>query len=92
MADRNDTSLRARAGRAINDLVMAELFLVQATIESASALGESFDELRDLYQDEAGSDREQLSDLLKRSRDRITEPYSTRLSYLRDIMREDMAA
>ena len=34
------TPIRSRASRAISDLVMAELFIVQATIESAQALGD----------------------------------------------------
>jgi hypothetical protein len=89
-----DNTIRNRAGRAISDLVMAELFLVQATIESASALGDGFSELRDhLYWDEAeGTPREELSAFLKRTREQVVEPYSTRFKYLRELVKDQHAA
>lgn len=88
-----DNTIRNRAGRAISDLVMAELFLVQATIESASALGEGINGLRDhLYWDEAENQpKEELSSFLKRTREQLVEPYSTRFKYLRDMREQDAA-
>ena len=35
----------SRVRRTVNDLVLAEMFLVQATIESASAIGDGLSEL-----------------------------------------------
>jgi hypothetical protein len=94
MAENTDNSIRGRAGRAISDLVMAELFLVQATIESAAALGDGITELREhLYWDDAEDQpREQLSAFLKRTREQLVEPYSTRFKYLRELTNEDIAA
>jgi hypothetical protein len=89
-----DNNFRNRAGRAINDLVMAELFFVQATIESASALGDGISELRDhLYWDETeDAPEEDLSAFLRRTREQLMEPYSTRFRFFRDIVRENKAA
>ena len=93
MANTIETSFRQRAGRALGDLVMAELFLVQATIESASALSESIDELREhLSREDASHGGEELTDVIRRSGEKVVEPYTTRLRYLREIVREDMAA
>ncbi len=90
METQTDT-IRNRAGRAISDLVMAELFFVQATIESASVLGDGISELRDhLYWDEAdGAPEEELSEFLRRTREQLVEPYSARFQYFRDIVREN---
>jgi hypothetical protein len=89
-----DNSIRNRAGRAIGDLVMAEVFLVQATIESASALSDGFSELRDhLYWDDAESKpKEELSAFLKRTREQVVEPYSTRFKYLREMAKDQQAS
>ena len=89
-----DNTILNRAERAISDLVMAELFLVQATIESASALSDGFSELRDhLYWDEAeNKPREELSAFLKRTREQVVEPYSARFKYLRDMVKDQHAA
>jgi hypothetical protein len=86
MDKQTDNSIRSRAGRAISELVMAELFLVQATIESASALSDSITELR---QNESGED---LTTLLARTRRDVVEPYSTRFKYLRELVSEQKAA
>lgn len=93
METQTDNTIRNRAGRAISDLVMAELFFVQATIESASALGDGISELRDhIYWDETeGAPEENLSEFLKRTREQLMEPYSTRYRYFRDIVRENDA-
>ena len=94
MENGTDNTIRGRAGRAIGDLVMAELFFVQATIESATALGDGFSELRDhLYWEDAESKpKEELSAFLKRTREQVVEPYSTRFKYLRDMVRDQQAA
>jgi hypothetical protein len=93
MDTNKDTSIRSRAERAISDLVMAELFLVQATIESASALSDGISNLRDhLYWDEAENQpKEELSAFIKRTRAQVVEPYSIRFKYLRDMREQDAA-
>lgn len=85
MNEKIDNTLSSRAGRALNDLVMAELFLVQATIESATALGDGISEMRD-------QPREELPALLKRTRSQVTEPYVTRFKYLRELIKDDLDA
>jgi len=90
METRNDNTIRNRAGRTISDLVMAELFFVQATIESASALGDSISELREqLSANGANSEREELVSFLKRTRDQLVEPYTTRYRFFRDLVQEE---
>jgi hypothetical protein len=93
MDTQQDNSIRTRTERAISDLVMAELFLVQATIESASALSDGISNLRDhLYWDEAENQpKEELSSFLKRTGEQVVEPYSTRFKYLRDMREQDSA-
>ena len=87
-----DTTIRSRAERVLGDLVMAELFLVQATIESASAISDGISELRDMYWEDQEGDREELSAFLKRTREQVMEPYSTRFRYLRDGGNDKQAA
>ena len=91
METQTDNTIRSRAGRAISDLVMAELFFVQATIESAAVLGDGISELRDhLYWDEAeGAPEEELSEFLRRTREQLVEPYSTRYRYFREMIRDN---
>ena len=90
MENQTDNSIRNRAGRAISDLVMAELFLVQATIESASALGDGINGLREHLA--AEEPEEDFRSFLERTREQLVEPYSTRFKYLRDMVNEDLAA
>jgi hypothetical protein len=73
--------------RAFNDLVMAEVFLVQATIESASVIGEGFSEMSGRLTSDLPRDRAQpsFSTLLQRTAEGAMEPYTTRLKYLRQL-------
>jgi len=89
-----EAGIRSRAGRAINDLVVAELFLVQATIESASALGDSISGLRQhlAADDAAEQPREEFSAFLKRTREELLEPYSTRFKFFRELVKDQEAA
>jgi len=90
MQNQQDNTFRGRAGRAISDLVVAELFLVQATIESASILGESISD----YREEQAKDDSTLEfrKFLKQTGEQLVEPYSSRFKYLRDMVREENAA
>ena len=79
-----DNTQPGRFRRTVNDLVMAEMFLVQATIESATAIGDGISELgRQLSAgDEAAVSRESLTTLLQRTADEAVEPYTSRFRVL----------
>jgi hypothetical protein len=78
-----------RVRRTVNDIVMAEMFLVQATIESATVIASGITELGKQFsqRDEVGAGS--LSTLLQRIADDAVEPYSTRYEYLRDMIDGD---
>jgi hypothetical protein len=79
----------SRMRRTVNDLVMAEMFLVQATIESAAAIGDGINELgKQMSQGGEDEDRswDSISDVLQRTADEALEPYTTRFKYLRDML------
>ena len=81
-----------RMRRTVNDLVMAEMFLVQATIESAAAIGDGLDELgRQLSggDEREASPWESITGVLQRTADEAIEPYTTRFRYLLDIIGAD---
>ncbi len=85
-----DDAQTGRFRRTVNDLVMAEMFLVQATIESATAIGDGLSQLgRQLSSSD--EDRESpwdaISTILRSTADDAVEPYTTRFRYLRDINR-----
>lgn len=74
--------------RTVADLVVAEMLLLHATVESLSVIGNGVRQLgRHLVA--APSDPEQpvgsIAALLQTTAGRALEPYSTRLSYLRQL-------
>lgn len=69
-----------RANRTVNEILVAELFLVQATIESASTLGESLASARSALND--GVD---LGDVLRVTGQRALAPYRERYNYFRRL-------
>lgn len=75
--------------RTMNDLVMAEMFLIQATIESATVIGDGISELgREIAQRDApghGS-LKSISGVLLRMADEALEPYTSRIKYFRDMV------
>ena len=78
----------SRVRKAVNELVLAEMFLVQATVESANVIGERIDELkRQLNGEQEGS----LGELLQRTADEAVEPYSMRFRHLRNMLDDDRA-
>ena len=82
----------SRVRRTLNDLVLAELFLVQATIESASAIGEGFNELgRHIAEsnDSEASPWDSISSVVRRAADGAIEPYTTRFRYLREMINSE---
>ena len=80
-----------RARRVFEDIIMAELFLVQATIESATAIGNGFSALGKQF-DSSNVDaetRETFGSVIQRTADEAIEPYTTRFKYLRQLMDKD---
>jgi hypothetical protein len=79
---------QSRVRRTVNDLVMAEMFLVQATIESAVVIGSGINELGRQI---SGSDEAQnspwdsISTVLQRIAGEAVEPYTSRFRYLRKM-------
>jgi len=82
---------QSRVRRTVNDLVLAEMFLVQATIESATAIGDGISELgRQISSsEEASSPWEAISAVVQRTADEALEPYTSRFKYLRDLINSD---
>ena len=83
---------QSRVRRTVNDLVLAEMFLVQATIESAAAIGDGINELgRQISQTEEAqaSPWDSISTVLQRTADEALEPYTSRFKYLRDMINSD---
>lgn len=77
---------QSRVRRTVNDLVMAEMFLVQATIESATVIGDGISELgKQLRQRNEAAD-ESIPALLQRIADDAVEPYTTRYQYFREML------
>ena len=78
--------------KTVNDLVMAEMFLLQATLESAAAIGEGIGNLgKQLSADESDEERSwgSLTDVLQRTADEAVEPYATRYHYFRKMIGAD---
>lgn len=77
-----------RVRKTVNDLVMAEMFLLQATIESATAIGDGINELG--KQIAANEDKHSswgtISSVLQRTADEAIEPYSSRYKYFRKMI------
>ena len=87
------TAELSRSGRAISELVMAEIFFVQASIESATALGDGLGALRRRFAaDDEKTSRETIGEVLKRTRHEMAQPYSERLEMFRKLREEDKAA
>lgn len=82
-----------RMRRSVNELVMAEMLLIQATIESATAIGDGFNELgRQLSSgdENESSPWDSISGILQRTAGEVIEPYTTRFRYLRDMLDNDI--
>jgi hypothetical protein len=71
---------------------MAEMFLLQATIESAAVIGDGFTALGRQISDGEGSGRgswSAISSTLQRIADDAMEPYTSRYHYFMDVMHSD---
>jgi len=79
---------QSRVRRTVNDLVMAEMFLVQATIESAAVIGSGINELGKQISgsdEAANSPWDSISTVLQRIAGEAVEPYTSRFKYLRKL-------
>ncbi len=85
-------NIRGRAGRALDDIVIAELFLVQATIESASILSDGINNLREQLSKDGADKTEDFRGFLKKTGEQLVEPYSTRFKYFKEIVNDDITA
>ena len=80
---------QSRVRRTVNDLVMAEMFLVQATIESATVIGDGIAELGKQLRQRNDAADESIPALLQRIADDAVEPYTSRYQYFRDMLNVD---
>ncbi len=77
------TTGRQASTGVIDELLVAEVFLVQATIESVSALGEGLQDVRTaLY---GGGE---MGEVLKRAQRGVFQPYRERFQLFRDLKRK----
>ena len=79
---------QSRVQRAVSDLVLAELFLVQATIESVAAIGGGISAITGGL-GESANDADDLGSVLQRTADEAIEPYTTRFKYFRQLTSKD---
>ena len=82
---------QSRMSRAVSDIVIAEMFLLQATLESASAIGDGIAELgKQIYWSEEDTPpQEPIKHVIQRTRDEVVESYTSRFNYLRNLMNSD---
>lgn len=80
---------QGRMRRTVNDLVMAEMFLLQATIESATAIGDGLDALFRADND-AEPSWDGISSILRRTGNDAIEPFTTRYKYFRQMLDSDI--
>lgn len=87
----NSDSPDNRVRKTVNDLVVAEMFLLQATIESATAIGDGINELgkQMAANDDSHSSWDTISSVLQRTADEALEPYTTRYKYFREMISKD---
>lgn len=81
---------QSQARRAVDDLILAELFLVQAGIESASAINDGLAALGRRLSREKDAESvppDSISDTLRSMADGAIEPYASRYRILRDVSR-----
>jgi len=82
---------QSRLRRTVDELIIAEMFLVYATIESAAAISDGLGQLgRQLTTGDQPGDTpaDSLRNTLKKVADEATEPYSSRFNFLRDRLRD----
>jgi len=68
----------------MSNIVMAEMLLLQAMVESAAVIGEGLDELGAQLKSKEPAQRS-VSGVLIRTANAALEPYATRLNYLQEL-------
>jgi hypothetical protein len=84
-----NTATNNRVRKTVNDVVMAEMFLLQATIESVAVIGDGISEIGKQIAsgDEDRSDsQDSISSVLQRIADEALEPYTSRYKYFRKML------
>lgn len=78
---------QGRLRRTVDELIVAEMFLVQATIESATAISDGLGTLgrKITASDEIGSPADSIGSTLQQLANAAVEPYSSRYRYLRQM-------
>ena len=84
-----NTASNSRVRKTVNDVVMAEMFLLQATIESVAVIGDGISEIGKQI---ASGDEDRpypegsISSVLQRIADEALEPYTSRYKYFRKML------
>ena len=84
-----NTRSPGRLRRTVDDLIIAEMFLVQATIESAAAMSDGLSLLgRQITsnEDSSAAPVDSISETLQRIAAEMAEPYTFRFKYLRNLV------
>ena len=86
-----ELGIQSRMNRAVSDIVVAEMLLVQATIESFTAIGDGINDLgKQIYPNsEDTTSREPVKTVIQRTRDDVVESYTSRFNYLRQLIDSD---
>ncbi len=87
MTQSTQLETQSKVRRAVSDIVIAEMMLVQATIESASLIGECISELgaQTGSRENKVATVEPIKNILMRTRDEVVDSYASRFSYLRQL-------
>ena len=77
----------SRLRRLVNDLAVAEILMIQATVESAEIIGTGLTDIAEQFRinPEEREAESSLAKLLRGTAERAVEPYTTRLTYLRQL-------
>ncbi|MDX1733970.1 MAG: hypothetical protein R3228_06380 [Halioglobus sp.] len=87
--DNTTATAAGRTRRTVNELVMAEMFVIQATLESAAAISDGVSDLGRQIRQGQDENGESVAELLQRIRERAVEPYTTRYRYFREMIGSD---
>ncbi len=87
----NEVASQGKIRWAVGDIVVAEMFLIQATIESVNVIGDGIAELGKQFTTiEGDSERpEPIKSVIQRTRDEIVDSYTSRFNYLRKMIDGD---
>ena len=75
-----------RVRRTVDELVIAEMFLIQATLESAVAIGSGVSALGRRISNDSDDSEESVQTVLQRIRTEAVEPYASRYQYFREMV------